>query len=200
VAGKNAVVIGQGSAGLFFDAFLRRMGAERVIGLDVKEARVAAGLALGATHTVNNLNGDALQKVEEITEGGLADLVVEAAGEVETINLAAHLAKVGGQLLYFGLARANSFDFDFWTFFRKYCHTTTSGESTFEPGAPSFRMALNLIAQGDIDVTPMLTHRFPFERVAEAYELARTREDGAIKAVIEMPGHQQEDRLLRFGP
>ena len=189
VAGKDAVVIGQGSAGLFFDAMLRRMGAERVIGLDVKEARVAAGLELGATHTVNVLDIDALQMVEEITEGRLADLVVEAAGEVETINLTAHLAKVGGQLLYFGLARANSFNFDFWTFFRKYCHTTTSGESTFEPGARSFRMALKLIAQGDIDVSTLLTHRFPFERVEEAYELARTRDDDAIKAVIEMPGY-----------
>ena len=147
-------------------------------------------LELGATHTVTNLGIDALQTVDEITEGRLADLVVEAAGEVETINLTAHLAKVGGHLLYFGLARANSFNFDFWTFFRKYCYTTTSGESTFEPGARSFRMALNLIARAEIDVTPLLTHRFPFERVMDAYELARTREDGAIKAVIEMPGYQ----------
>jgi threonine dehydrogenase-like Zn-dependent dehydrogenase len=35
----------------------------------------------------------------------------------------------------------------------------------------------------------MLTHRLSFEQVLDAYELARTREDGVIKIVIEMPGY-----------
>ena len=189
IMGKDAVVIGQGSAGLFFDAMLRRMGAERVIGLDVIEARVAAGLEFGATSMVNNAQSDALQAVEEITEGRLADVVVEAAGEIETINLTARLAKVGAHLLYFGIPRAATFEFDFWMFFRKYCHTTTSADSAFEPGRKSFWQALDLIAEGVIDVSLMLTHRFPFERVLEAYELARTREDRVIKVAIEMPGY-----------
>lgn len=191
IMGKDAVVIGQGSAGLFFDVMLRQMGAERVIGLDVKEARVAAGLRFGATHTINNLHTDAVQAISEITDGRLADVVVEAAGEIETINLTARLVKVGGHLLYFGLPRAATFSFDFWTFFRRYCYTTSSGESAFEPGRKSFRMALDLIASGAIDVSPMLTHRFPFEQVLKAYELARTRDDGVIKVVIEMPGYRR---------
>jgi len=191
IVGKDAVVIGQGSAGLFFDAMLRRMGAEQVIGLDVKGARVAAGLKFGATHTVNNAQTDALQAVEEITEGRLADLVVEAAGEVETINMTARLAKVGAHLLYFGIPRATTFEFDFWTFFRKYCDTTTVSDAAFEPGRKAFRQALDWIAEGVINVSPMLTHRFLLEQVLEAYELARTREDGAIKVVIEMPGYEQ---------
>jgi len=189
VMGKDAVVIGQGSAGLFFDTMLRRMGAEQVIGLDVKETRVAAGLKFGATHTVNNAQVDALQAVEEITEGELADLVIEASGELETINLTARLVKEGGHLLYFGVPRGpQCFEFDVLTLFRKYCYTTSSGGSGFEPGRTSFKMALDLIARGEIDVSPMLTHRFPFERIKETYELARTRDDGVIKIVIEMPG------------
>ena len=189
--GKDVVVIGQGSAGLFFDAMCRRMGAERVIGMDVVDARVAAGLKFGATHVLNNAKEDPLKAVERITEGKLADVVIEAAGEVESINLTPQLVKVGGHLLFFGVPRAYEFAFDFWTLFRKYCYTTSSGASAFEPGRKSFRMALDLIASGAIDVAPMLTHRFPFERVVEAYELARTREDGVIKIVIEMPGYRE---------
>ena len=188
VIGKDVVVIGQGSAGLFFDAMLRRMGARQVIGLDVKDGRVAAGLEFGATSTVNTAQIDALQAVEELTEGKLADLVVEAVGEVDAINLAAHLVRMKGQLLYFGILRAPRFEFDYWTFFRKYCDTVTSSDAMFEPERTSFRQALNLIAQGEIDVTLMLTHRLPFEQVLEAYELAKTRDDGVIKIVIEMPG------------
>lgn len=189
--GKDVVVIGQGSAGLFFDAMCRRMGAERVIGMDVVDARVAAGLKFGATHVLNNAKEDALKAVERITEGKLADVVIEAAGEVEAINLTPQLVKVGGHLLFFGVPRAYEFSFDFWTLFRKYCYTTSSGASAFEPGRKSFRMALDLIASGAIDVAPMLTHRFPFERVREAYELAKMREDGVIKIVIEMPGYRE---------
>jgi threonine dehydrogenase-like Zn-dependent dehydrogenase len=188
IVGKDAVVIGQGSAGLFFDAMLRRMGARRVVGLDVKEARVAAGLRFGATASLNNTHVDALKAVEEVLGGNLADLVVEAAGEIEAINLAAHLVKARGQLLYFGIPHAQRFDFDYWAFFCKYCDTVTSSDAMLEPGRASFRQALDLIAQGEIDVSSMVTHRFPFERVPEAYELARTRDDGAIKVVIETSG------------
>lgn len=192
VMGKAAVVIGQGSAGLFFDAMLRRMGAERVIGMDVIEARVAAGLKFGATHTLNIAKTDAPEAVKEITDGKLANFVIEAAGEIETINLTADLVKVGGHLLYFGVPRGpHNFEFNFLDLFRKYCYTTTSGASAYEPGRKSFIMALDLIAHGEIDVTPMPTHRFQFDQVLDAYELARTRDDGVIKVVIEMPAYPQ---------
>jgi L-iditol 2-dehydrogenase len=190
VVGKDVAVIGQGSAGLFFNAILRRMGARRVIGLDLKEARAAAGLEFGATHTLNNAQTDPLQAVKEITSGELADVVIEAAGEVNAINLAPALVKVGGHLLFFGVPHETDFVFNYWALFRKYCHTTTAGAATlFDPGRRSFRMALDLIGRGEIDVSPMITHRFPFERVIEAYELARSRDDGAIKVIIEMPGY-----------
>ncbi len=190
VVGKDAVVIGLGSAGLFFSAMLRRLGAKRVIGLDVQEARVAAGLVFGATHTFNSAKSDPLQKVKEITDGVLADVVIEAAGEADTVNLTPQLVKVGGHLLFFGLPPRNTaVSIDFWTFFGKFCYATSSAATTaLDPERKSFKLALDLIARGEIDVAPMLTHRFPFERVREAYELARTRDDGAIKIVIEMPG------------
>jgi threonine dehydrogenase-like Zn-dependent dehydrogenase len=191
IMGRDAVVIGQGSAGLHFNAMLRRMGAERVIGLDVVDARVAAGLKFGATHTFNNAKVDALEAVQEVTDGKLAGVVIEAAGEVDSINLAPHLVQLGGNLLFFGVPRATDFDFDFWTMFRTYCYTTTSGASAFEPGRTSFKMALDLIARGVIDVSPMLTHRLEFDQVMDAYELARTRDDGVIKVIIEMPGYQR---------
>jgi L-iditol 2-dehydrogenase len=189
--GKEVAIIGQGSAGLFFDAMCRRLGAEKVIGLDIIGARVAVGSKFGATHTVDNAQEDALKAVKRITGGRLADVVIEAAGEVETINLAARLVKIGGHLMYFGVPRAHHLTLDFWTLFQKYCYTTSSGGSPFEPGRRSFYAALDLVARGEIDVTPLLTHRLAFEQVIQGYELMRTRGDGAIKIIIEMPGYRQ---------
>ncbi len=187
VVGMDTVVIGQGSAGLFFDAMLRRLGAERVVALDVIEQRVAAGLKLGATHALNIHGVDPISAVADITGGRMADLVIEAVGEPETINLMPHLVRKGGHLMSFGVPRGpHVFPFDYFSLFRKTCHFTSSDGTIEEPGRRSTRMALDLIAKGEIDVTPMLTHRLSFARVKEAYELARSREDGVIKIVIDM--------------
>jgi threonine dehydrogenase-like Zn-dependent dehydrogenase len=188
VVGKEVVVIGQGSAGLFWDFMLRRLGARTVIGLDRQAARTAAGLRFGATYTVQNDRGQALQAVSDLTHGGLADVVIEAAGDVDAINLAAHLMKPGGHIHFFGIPRGSVIEFDFRTFFSKYGNTSSQSGTAFEPGHTSTRLALDMIAQGVVDVSPMLTHRFPFSRVMDGYTLARTLDDGVIKTVIEMPG------------
>jgi L-iditol 2-dehydrogenase len=187
VLGKTVAVIGQGSAGLYFDFMLRRMGASKVIGIDLKAARVATAKLFGATHAVHNAEIDALAAVAEITNGELADVVVEAAGEPDSINLAPALVKPYGHLLYFGIPRAAIIAFNFELFFSKYCHTISNSGAAFEPDQLSTKQALDLIASGEIDVEPLITHTFPFERVMDAYELAHTRGDNCIKILVEMP-------------
>ena len=191
VHGKAAVVIGQGSAGLFFNAMLKRLGAERVIAMDVVDARVEAAAAFGADHAFSNAGYEPVARIGSITGGAMADLVVEAVGEPETINLAARLVREGGELLYFGVPHEPRFVFDFQSLYRAYCHTTSTGSSGLEPGKPSFRKALSLIASREIDVSGMVTHRFPFEHVEQAYRLAHDRTDGAIKVIVEMPSLRQ---------
>jgi L-iditol 2-dehydrogenase len=187
VLDQTVAVLGQGSVGLYFDFLLRRLGAATVIGIDVKEARVAASKQFGATHSVNNTEVDAVEAVKEITGGELADVVIEAAGEAETINLAPRLLKPHGTLLYFGIPRKHTLTFDFYELFRKYATTLSEAGTAYEPGFKSFRQALRWISEGEIDVEPLLTHRFPFDQVVDAYALARSRDDGAIKIVVEMP-------------
>jgi threonine dehydrogenase-like Zn-dependent dehydrogenase len=189
IIGMDAVVIGQGSVGLFFDAMLRRLGADRVIAMDVVDARVEAGRRFGATHAFNNSRTDALSAVKAITNGRLADLVVEAAGEPETINMMASLVRERGFILSFGLLHGpHTIPFDYYNLYRKTCALLSMGGGTAnEPGRKSVRQALDLIARGEIDVSGMVTHRFPFDRVKDAYEMARTRADGAIKVIVEMP-------------
>lgn len=192
IVGKDVVVIGQGSAGLFLDWMCRRLGAGRVIGLDMKQARVNVASKFGATHTIICAHQDPLEAVMEITQRELADLVIEAAGEVDAIRLAPQLVKVGGHLHFFGVPRAQTFEFDFDALFRKYCHTTSVAGTASEPGRSSVGQALAMIVGREIDVAPLLTHRLPFDRVLEGYELARTCEDDAIKVVIEMPAYRSQ--------
>ncbi len=186
---RDVAIIGLGSAGLFFAAMCRRLGAARVIALDVAAHRVAVAPRFGATHARHTADGNAVQAVAEITAGQMADVVIEAAGEADAINLAPALVKTGGHILFFGIPRACNFAFDYETFFRKYCTATSIAGAAFEPGLKSTRAAIELVASGAIDVTPLLTHRTTFAHVLDAYQLARDCSDGVIKIVIEMPGY-----------
>ena len=184
---KTVAVIGQGSAGLFFDFHLRRMGARRVIALDTESCRLEQSLKFGATHAIHNVDRDPAEAIQQINDGELADVVVEAAGEVASINLAIDLVRQCGDILYFGYPRGQSIPFNFEHLFHKCCHAHTIVGATVEPDQTSTRIAVDLVASGQIDVSSIITHRMPFAEVMDAYELHRTHGDGCVKIVIEMP-------------
>jgi len=187
---RTVAVIGQGSAGLWFNLMARRMGAKQVIGVDMQGHRLALSAYYGATHTVHNAENDAAAAVSEITGGRMADVVVEAAGEVSAIRLAVELARPFGFVLYFGVPRTAGLpdiQFPFEPFFQKCLQAQAIVNAMEEPNQSSTRLALQLIADGIADPGPMLTHHFPFDQVLDAYELQRTPDEGAVKIVIDMP-------------
>jgi L-iditol 2-dehydrogenase len=186
VISKTVCVIGQGSAGLFFDYQLRQMGARRVISLDLEDYRLERSQAFGATHTIHNAVVDPAAAIRELNGGELADLVVEAAGEVASINLAVDLVRNGGDILFFGYPRGQVIPFNFEEFFHKCCRAHTIVGATVEANQVSTRIALDLIAGRRLDVSSLVTHRFAFADVMDAYELHRTRGDRCVKIVIEM--------------
>jgi L-iditol 2-dehydrogenase len=187
VIAKTVVVIGQGSAGLFYDFQLRRMGARRVIAMDIDACRLERSKTFLATHTIHNAVVNPVEAVREITGGDLADLVVEAAGEVAAINLAIDLVRPNGDILFFGYPRGQTIRFDFDNLFHKCCHAHTIVGASVEANQLSTRIALDFITSGQIDVSQLITHRVPFADVIDAYELHRTRGDNCLKIVIEMP-------------
>src|SRR4051812_15659428 len=70
VVGLNVAVLGQGPIGLLFDACLSSLGAARIIGIDVREARTARSCEFGATDvfvTREASGRDAVHRVAELT-------------------------------------------------------------------------------------------------------------------------------------
>ena len=188
VVARSAVVIGQGSAGLLFVAMLRRLGADRILVLDLSDARIAAGLRMGADEAYQPERDDPVARVAAFTGGAMVDLVVEAAGTPEAVNLAPRLARPGGRILFFGLPKQDIFPVDFYTLFRARCHITSVSGAAAEPGKRSFRLALDLIVRGAVEVAGLVSHLFPLQEVARAYELARSRADGALKVGVRFDG------------
>ena len=183
--GKDAAVIGQGSAGAFFTFLLKRAGAARVLVSDKSPARLAYSRQLGADLAVDAGAADFLPAVMEATGGQGAGVVVEAVGSRETFPLSLELAADGATLIWFGLPEgASDYPFSFERFFRRRLTAHSLFGAQGEPGLESFRYALRLIADGAIDVTPLLSHMLPIEKVDEAFHIAHERTGNALKVSI----------------
>ena len=183
--GQTVVVVGQGSVGLFHDFMLRRLGAHRIIGIEPVPERLAAGRAMGLDEAVDVSGRRATEAVMDLTGGEGADLVIEAVGSVETLNQTLQLAKPLGRIAVFGLPPTmERVPFDWDTFFRKRLDMHTVFGAQDEPGLPAFQIAVDYISRGDIDMAPFVTHTLPIDRVQEAFDLAHTKEDGALKVSL----------------
>jgi L-iditol 2-dehydrogenase len=187
VSGKTVAVVGQGSAGLFFDFHLKRLGASRIVAFDLQASRLERSKAFGATHVAHNATEDAGTALREITGGELADVVVEAAGEVPAINLAVDLVRHGGDILFFGMPRGQMIPFNMDDFFHKCCRSKCIVGASVEADQLSTRQAMELIASRAIDVSKLTTHRFRFPDILAAYDMHRTCADNCLKILIEMP-------------
>ena len=185
VLDKVVVVVGQGPAGLLFTMLLYHMGAKQVVGLDLVEARLAVARQIGAARTVNVQQADPVEAVRDLTDGQMADVVVEAVGKAETINLCVELVRERGEIAIFGVPKKEVLPIAMEKYLRRNVNLVTSAYAQQEPGLRSFRLALDLIAQRRLDVAPLLSHRLPFTEIREAFHLAETKEDGAVKVLLE---------------
>jgi L-iditol 2-dehydrogenase len=180
VVGQTAVVLGQGPIGQLFTALLRHLGVARVIAVDLLPERLSVSSKMGATHTICGNAAAVANAVMEITDGRLADLAVEAIGKAETLNLATRLVRRDGTVLAFGLPHKYNYDLEFHQFFWNEGRLICS----LGPTVDDFRAAVDMIANGVIDVATLVTHTFPFSRAQEAFTLFADRSDGVIKVVL----------------
>ncbi|MEM7560020.1 MAG: zinc-binding dehydrogenase [Planctomycetota bacterium] len=184
--GKTVAVIGQGSAGIWFNVMCKRLGASRVIALDHHEHRLAVSKFYGADFAINGAAHDVLQQFADCNEGEEADIVIEAAGRESSINLSYDLAKdFEGFILQFGLPRM-PMQVDYGKMFWKRLNVKSMVHAAREPHHSSTRYALDLIDE-ELDVSRVITHRVDFEDVHRAFDLQRTASDGAIKTLVDMP-------------
>ena len=181
---ETAVVLGQGPIGQLFTALLRHNGVSRLIAVDLLAERLNVSTKMGATHTLSGNASEVVAAVTKITEGKLVDLVVDAIGKEETLNLGAKLLRRNGTLLAFGLPHKYNYDFSFHDFFWNEGRLICS----LGPTVDDFRVAVDMISNGVISVAPLVTHTFPFRRAQEAFTLFADRTDGVIKVALTAEG------------
>jgi threonine dehydrogenase-like Zn-dependent dehydrogenase len=185
VLDKDVVIIGQGPIGQMFTACMRNLGAREIIAVELLESRLALSPRMGATATINPREADVAAEVSRITGGAMADIVVEAVGHADqALNLALSLVKRYGRMLYFGVPPERIDGVAWRDAFSRNVTVHTSVAPDFDRDFP---LAMRWLAEGRIDLAPLVTHTYPLREIQTAFETFRDRKDGAQKVVIEFP-------------
>jgi threonine dehydrogenase-like Zn-dependent dehydrogenase len=112
------------------------------------------------------------------------DIVIEAAGVQQTLDLASRLCRGRGRLVIAGYHQdgRRTVDLQLWNW--RGLDVVNAHERDPSVILEGIRAAAAAVAGGELDPRPLYTHRFPLECLADAFELARTRPEGFVKALV----------------
>jgi len=181
-AGQTVAVVGVGFLGAVVAQLAARSGA-RVIGVSRRAAARRMALRMGAAEVIA-LDEPVADRVAELTDGRLCDVVVEAAGTQATLDAAGPLVRTRGRLVIAGFHQdgPRSVDLQLWNW--RGLDVINAHERDPAVYLDGIRMAAQAVAEGRLDPDPLYTHRFPLERAGEALDTARERPDGFLKALV----------------
>jgi threonine dehydrogenase-like Zn-dependent dehydrogenase len=136
---------------------------------------------MGADVVLDHRKDDVVQRALELTGGG-ADVAIEALGTQQTFESALRSLRPGGTLsslgVYSGKLQVPYDAFAAGLGDHRIVTTLCPG------GKERMRRLMEVVRHGRLDLTPLLTHTFPLERIGEAYALFGERRDGVLKVAI----------------
>lgn len=180
--GQTAVVLGTGSIGCIAIAMAQLAGAAEVLACDRVPHRLALARKMGADFTMDAVDDDFMDAVMQRTRGRGADVVYDAAGTPETIQLGLRCTKPGGDFVLIGIPVPLKFDVNLHAAMSKELRIQTIKRSNHKG-----REAAALLAAGKIP-TSLLTHSLPIEKAQEGFELLYDYADGVGKLVFDFAG------------
>ena len=179
--GDSVVIFAQGPIGLCATAGARLLGASLIIGVDGDENRLAMSRRMGADITLDYRYVDVNSEVKRITGGG-ADVAIEALGTPQTFERALKSLRPAGTLSSLGVYSGKlEIPYDaFGAGIGDYRIVTTLCPG----GKERMRRLMEVVRSKRVDLTPLLTHTYPLDRIRDAYDLFSERLDGVIKVAI----------------
>ena len=179
--GDSVAIFAQGPIGLCATAGARLMGAALIIGVDGDDNRLAMSRKMGADITLDYRTQDVVAEIKKLTGGG-ADVSIEALGIQQTFENALRCLRPGGILSSLGVYSGKlQVPYDaFGAGIGDYKIVTTLCPG----GKERMRRLIEIVKHGRVDLTPLITHSFSLDNIAEAYSLFGERRDNVIKVAI----------------
>ena len=177
--GVKVGILGFGPIGMSVMLPAMAMGAKEIYVTDKIDRRLQIAGKNGASLTGNPDHENVVEKISgSVPE--LLDVVFECCGQQDAMDNAIDLLKPGGKLMIIGIP-----EFDHWSFPTDKIRRKELNIQNVRRQNEAVQPALDMIANGEISVKSMATHRFPFDRTKEAFDLVAAYGDGVMKAMID---------------
>ena len=178
--GDTIAIVGAGPIGLAAIMTAKLYTPGRIIAIDLSDSRLEKAHEFGADETINSGREDAKARVLELTGGFGADVAVEAVGIPETFELCTEIVRPGGHVANVGV-HGHPVTLHLETLWIRGLTITTGLVDTF-----TTPRLLKLVAEGRLDATAFVTHRFSLDDTMAAYDtFAAAAETEALKVVLE---------------
>ncbi|HLO45813.1 MAG TPA: zinc-binding alcohol dehydrogenase family protein [Leadbetterella sp.] len=175
----KVLVIGAGPIGLGIIQFAQIAGAE-VIVMDINNDRLNfCKEVLGAKHLINPTETDALEKIREITSGDMANVVIDATGNLRAINSGVSYLSHGGKFVLVGLQKGD-ISISHPEFHKREATMMSSRNAT----KADFEYVISCILNKKIKPETYITHRVGFDEMIGNFESYLDPETGVIKAMV----------------
>ena len=181
-AGETVAVIGAGFLGSTVVQLAARAGA-RVIAISRRQAARDAARAMGASEAIA-FDEASVERIEALTAGALCDVVVEAAGAQATLDLAAPLTRVRGRLVIAGYHQDGRREVDMQLWNWRGLDVINAHERDPRVYVAGVERAAGAVARGELDPTPLYSHRFSLAQLGDAFAAVAARDLPVVKAIV----------------
>jgi L-iditol 2-dehydrogenase len=178
--GDDVAVIGAGPAGLMHVLLAQAYGARRVFVVDINDFRLKFAKKYGVEAFNSISDQDIASKIKSATEGRGVDVCVVATGNMKALLQSFELTRKGGNIMLFGVPPKGSLmSYDISRLY--------SSEHSIIPSYAASEIetneALKLIAEKQVDMASLITHRFDITKAADAVKCAHEAKD-AMKVIV----------------
>jgi D-xylulose reductase len=180
--GDTAVVLGAGPIGTMVALAALAGGCARVIVADLAKPKLDIAARYQGVIPVDIRETNLASEVRRLTDGWGADAVFECSGSPKAWETIAELPRPGGTIVVVGLP-VEPVAFDIAALTTKELRV----ESVFRY-AHQYDRAIALIASGKVDLKPLITETFPFEKSIPAFERAAEGRPADVKLQIRVDG------------
>jgi len=180
LTGNEAMgIIGFGPIGMSVFQMARWKGIDKIFVSEKIPQRKKVAARNGAFWAGNPLQSDIVETISAI-EPLLLDVVFECCGQQDALDTAIELLKPGGKLVVVGIP-----EFDRWSFSADLVRRKEITIVNIRRQNHCTEETLKMLADGKIDGSAMISHRFPFTKVHKAFDLVANYRDGVMKAMID---------------
>ncbi|HUA57104.1 MAG TPA: alcohol dehydrogenase catalytic domain-containing protein [Verrucomicrobiae bacterium] len=176
---ETVLVLGGGPIGLLTVACLKLAGAARIWAVEPVPARREMARKMGADDVFDPHETDIVREVMAATGKRGVDCSIDCAAKEDTTNQAIRAARNAGRVLMTGIHSEVRVPFEISPMRRKELSILMVRRSNHES-----HDALQLLLDHGARIAPLVTHTRPLDRIADAFRIAGSYEDGVGKMVI----------------